>query len=126
MLSSVKYLVMASIAIVASVLLAGASNIPRHHTTQCQSSAYYRTHTEFCDHLARVISTRRGRIHDGVQRIPRGAYGSANIFNSTWSAMANMNPNYAVYDGRGNYLGADPDPNVRFEIHRDAGRESAN
>lgn len=126
MLSSVRYLIMAAVATVASVLLAGASNIPRHHTTQCQSSAYYRTHTALCDHLAKVISARRDRINDGVQRIPRGTYGSANIFNSTWHAMANVNPSYVVYDGRGNYLGADPDPNVRFQILRDVGRDSAN
>jgi len=126
MLSSVKYLIMAAVAIVASVILAGASNIGRHHTPQCHNSAYYRSHTGFCDHLARAISMRKDRLHDDVRRIPRGAYGSANIFNSTWSAMANVNPGYAVYDERGNYLGADPDPGVRFEMRRDANHRLGN
>jgi hypothetical protein len=29
-------------------------------------------------------------------------------------------PNYAVYDEYGHYVGADPDPNVRLQLHRDA------
>jgi len=28
----------------------------------------------------------------------------------------------SVYDGRGTYLGSDPDTNVRFELQRDSGR----
>src|SRR5215207_4412189 len=29
-------------------------------------------------------------------------------------------PNYPVYDEYGHYVGADPDPNIRFQLHRDA------
>jgi hypothetical protein len=29
-------------------------------------------------------------------------------------------PTYPVYDEYGHYVGADPDPNVRFQLHRDA------
>ena len=31
------------------------------------------------------------------------------------------NPSRDVYDARGAYAGSDPDANVRFELHRDAG-----
>src|SRR5262249_50117049 len=30
---------------------------------------------------------------------------------------------YAVYDESGNYAGRDPDPNIRFELHRDNARD---
>ena len=31
-------------------------------------------------------------------------------------------PRNDVYDARGNYVGADPDAGVRFELHRDSDR----
>jgi hypothetical protein len=34
----------------------------------------------------------------------------------------NFQPRNDVYDARGNYVGSDPDANVRFELHRDADR----
>jgi hypothetical protein len=34
-------------------------------------------------------------------------------------AGATVSPN-AVYDEQGNLVGADPDPNIRFQLHREA------
>ena len=30
---------------------------------------------------------------------------------------------YSIYDESGDYAGRDPDPNIRFELHRDNARD---
>ena len=34
-----------------------------------------------------------------------------------------LNDPYTVYDESGDYAGRDPDPNIRFELHRDNARD---
>jgi len=43
--------------------------------------------------------------------------------NTRTEQVAPSNDPYTVYDESGDYAGRDPDPNIRFELHRDNARD---
>jgi hypothetical protein len=57
-----------------------------------------------------------------VYRGPEGAFArvapGANHRRAPRAAV--QEPSFPVFDEYGHYVGADPDPNIRFQLHRDA------
>jgi len=49
--------------------------------------------------------------------------GARHLRHARAQEMVSPNDPYAVYDESGDYAGRDPDPNIRFELHRDNARD---
>ena len=80
------------------------------------------TNTKIALSVAIILGTASAALAEAPSKYLRHTFSraaTARAMVPSNQARHSSNPAFDVYDGRGNYVGSDPDPRIRMELLRD-------